>query len=565
MVVEGGFEALADGVALPGQALVGAGRGGAAGSHGAGGNAAIEEAPVQLQSRGPVGALVEQLGDEGRAAAAFQADHRLGDHPLAIAAGGHQPQAGQQLGGAAIGLAQEGVAGGLQGPELGVVAPATHDGLLQIEGPGGLQPHRPTGPQADIEGDIDQVAELALSAQLQGLGLLEAVQALLQGGFGPEPVEPWHQTRLLQRRHLVAHHRVTVGDGPANALQLVGKLQAVVSDTHIQLQLAQPVGVALAGGPEAVVGLGDAGGAVGADQLPAQLHPGGGGTDIALHHVPALGPDQEGGARRIDTGVGGPHLAVGAVLAEAAGQVQAQLRPPAPPGRSGQVLLLAHPEHGSGQIWIVAHGHRQGLGQAEPLAPLDPNRLRGLRQGRGGRGRQVGQRFRSGSVGLRSDRQQAAVQPFEILLEPLEAAQQRRGGGRQAARLERRSRHLGPGRHHRCHHSQRQGQPTWGPAPPHGCRWPGAGAASLVGETCIRSWSPRLVRARQPIEKQMAALPNRPSCASRVSPSRRVIASNTTPAASQGRVTTRPSWERVIAISADPAPGAAAAPAGARR
>ena len=192
LVVEGRFQPLADGVAFAGAELFVAQGGSPAGGHRSGRAAAIKQGPVEAEARCPIGAALVQLGDHSSGAAALQGDHRAGREALGHPGLGEQAQAGQQLGGAAIGLLQQSRAGGLEGKQLGIGGQPPQQGLLQVEGPGRLQPHRLSGLEADRKGDIDQVAELAAAALLQGQGLLQAETGLLQVGFGPQQIQPRH-------------------------------------------------------------------------------------------------------------------------------------------------------------------------------------------------------------------------------------------------------------------------------------------------------------------------------------------------------------------------------------
>ena len=197
---------------------------------------------------------------------------------------------------AAIRLPQQGLPRRLQGLELGVVLEPAHDRLLQIQGPGGLEAHGFGGHQRDLKRHVEPVAELTLAAELQGLGLAEPGPALLQVRLSPQQIEPRHQAGLLQGTHLIAHRPVAVHHSGADAPQLIGQLQAVVGLAGAELQLAQAVAVALAGGLELLVGLGDRRAPLGADQRPVQRQSGGAETGVGLDQVPAISLDQEGRA-----------------------------------------------------------------------------------------------------------------------------------------------------------------------------------------------------------------------------------------------------------------------------
>ena len=90
----------------------------------------------------------------------------------------------------------------------------------------------------DVEGHVDQVAELAFAARAQGLRLLQPVAALLQLGFCPQQIQPRHQTRLLEGLHLIFHQAVVAHHRLAHAPQLFGELEAVVGQADVELKLA---------------------------------------------------------------------------------------------------------------------------------------------------------------------------------------------------------------------------------------------------------------------------------------------------------------------------------------
>ena len=174
----------------------------------------------------------------GGTTAAIQVDERfIGDH-LSVARLGKQPQAGQQLCRPPIGLVDQRIPGRLQGQHLGILGKALDQGLLQIQGPRWLQRHRLRRGDGDIKGDVDQVADLALATQPQGISLLKPVLTLLQGRIGPEQIQPGNQSRALQGGNFPPHDRVVVDDGLPDPRQLLGQLKPVVGQADVELQLA---------------------------------------------------------------------------------------------------------------------------------------------------------------------------------------------------------------------------------------------------------------------------------------------------------------------------------------
>ena len=121
---------------------------------------------------------------------------------------------------------------------MGILGKALDQGLLQIQGPRWLQRHRLRRGDGDIKGDVDQVADLALATQPQGISLLKPVLTLLQGRIGPEQIQPGNQSRALQGRNFPPHDRVVVDDGLPDPRQLLGQLKPVVGQADVELQLA---------------------------------------------------------------------------------------------------------------------------------------------------------------------------------------------------------------------------------------------------------------------------------------------------------------------------------------
>ena len=146
-------------------------------------------------------------------------------------------------------------------------------------------------------------------------------------------------------------------------------MQAVVGLTHLQLQLAQAIGVALAGFSQLVLGLGQGGAALETDQLVIEPQGRRALAQVGLDGVPAIGLHQKRGAGRIEASVVAPDGVGQRALAEGAAYTQAQLGQQAAAYPIHQTSPFGQGLGLGGQVGIVAERQGQGLLQAQAHPP----------------------------------------------------------------------------------------------------------------------------------------------------------------------------------------------------
>ena len=439
MVVVSALQALADAIALGRLLLQGALCRGAAGRHGAGGDAGIKQAPVEQHPSGPIAALGVEAGDEGGAlAAAVDLDHRRRGLGGLIATAGVEAKAGQQLSGAAIGLAQQGLACGLQGLQLRVVLEAAHDCLLKIQWPGGLQAHRLLGLEGHAEGNVDQVAQPPAAAEHLGISLLKPETALLKHRLGPQQIHPGHEAHGFHRHHLVEDHPIVVEHHLADATQLVSELEPVIGLAHIQLQLPQPIGITLAGLLQVRLHLPQGGAALETHQLVVEPQQGKAGAAVGLVAIPATGGhiERRAGAKARHIGVALPGQIAARQLAVTTTKIQAEDRVKAALHRPQPALLLADAGCAGLQGGVVLGRQGDGLLQVQRQALSHRNGPWLGRQGGGRRRRQLLLQLLQllgGGGGSGLAHGEHPIEPIEVTGVGLKTAQQRLQGRRRCA------------------------------------------------------------------------------------------------------------------------------------
>ena len=313
----------------------------------------------------------------------------------------------------AVGLTQQGLALRRELLEGRVIPQASHHGGIQRQRPEGLQRHIRLGPQQRGERHVEQVGEGLAAALPQSFCLLLPETALLQRRLRPQQIEPRHQPRTLQGRHLITHQGVVAYHRLADAQQLIRQLQAVVGLAHLELQLAQGIAVLLKAGGEALILLRQGSAALEADQLPIQIEAAPGAALVGLDPVPAVLRHQESRLwvwrwrhrhRWIDGGVVLEHQVVVAALGEGAAQIECKPRPEPTHHRAFQATHLSDTGAALSQIRVIGHRHAEGLGQAE-------HPFLGLIGGGGRQGRRLGIRSLQGGIREAEHRRTGSLRP----------------------------------------------------------------------------------------------------------------------------------------------------------
>ena len=230
MVEKGLLQPQPDVVALGGIALHGGGFSLGQSPGFARGGAGIKQQPVDGEADRPIPAVGGAIGKQAAAATITSTHVDIGNGGVrgAAATGGKQRQLRQEPCGCGLLLLGQGIPGGEDRLELGVVLVGRQQALLQIQGPACLQGDRIAGAGVDLRGQVEHHGQASAGHGpiRQGLD-----QVFLVAGFDGAPaqhIQPGYQASLLEIQGVLQDHEIVAHIGILNSHQLVSLLQLVV-------------------------------------------------------------------------------------------------------------------------------------------------------------------------------------------------------------------------------------------------------------------------------------------------------------------------------------------------